>query len=107
MLPILPLSALSNTWKTVLNANEHFLMAALAPILYAGLLPSLPFSRSPAMRYFHAGVRDGGGGRSGVSDVGAGRAACGLSGLSPVGWSVVRPAGLRSASIFHLCRRTF
>jgi putative peptidoglycan lipid II flippase len=33
MVPILPLSALSNTWKTVLNANERFLAAALVPIL--------------------------------------------------------------------------
>src|SRR3954471_20767100 len=33
MLPILPLSALTNTWRTVLNSNEHFVIAALAPIL--------------------------------------------------------------------------
>jgi putative peptidoglycan lipid II flippase len=33
MLPILPLSALANTWRTMLHAHERFVMAALAPVL--------------------------------------------------------------------------
>src|SRR5204863_8557317 len=33
MLPLVPLSGLNNTWRTVLNSNERFLMAAFAPVL--------------------------------------------------------------------------
>lgn len=46
MLPILPLSAMSNTWRSVLNSENRFRLAALAPIatplLTIGLLYCRP-----------------------------------------------------------------